>query len=45
MTGVVKARGLPQMTQLKLLEGAGHDFDDNMQTFGLGEIVTDWLIN
>ena len=45
MTGLAKARGLPQMTQLKLLEGAGHDFDDNMQTFGLGEIVTDWLIN
>lgn len=45
MTAVVKARGLPQMIQLKLLEGAGHDFNENMQAFGLGEIVTDWLIN
>ena len=45
ITAVAKARGLPQMTQLKLLEGAGHDFNDNMQTFGLGEIATDWLIN
>ncbi|MEQ1783631.1 MAG: hypothetical protein ABMA14_19925 [Hyphomonadaceae bacterium] len=45
MTAAVKARGLPQTMQFKLLEGAGHDFNDNMQTFGLGEVVTAWLIN
>ena len=45
MTEAAKSRGLAQMTQLKLLPGAGHDFNDNMQTYGLGEIVTDWLIN
>ena len=45
MKEAAKSRGLAQMTQLKLLPGAGHDFNDNMQTYGLGEIVTDWLIN
>ncbi len=45
MTGMAKARGLPQTMQLKLLEGAGHDFNDNVQTCRLGEIVTNWLID
>jgi pimeloyl-ACP methyl ester carboxylesterase len=45
MTAAARARGLPENTQLTLLPGAGHDFSDNMQTHGLGEIVVDWLIN
>ncbi len=45
MNGAASARGLPQKTELKLLPGAGHDFNDNMQTHGLGEIVASWLIN
>ena len=45
ITAVARAQGLPQMMQLKLLPGAGHDFNDNMLTHGLGEMVADWLLN
>lgn len=38
-------QGLHHMMQLKILPGAGHDFNDNMQTHGLGELVADWLLN
>ena len=38
-------RGRELLTQLKLLPGAGHDFNDNMQSHGLGEIIVNWLIN
>lgn len=38
-------QGLPHRMQLKLLSGAGHDFNDNMQAHGLGDIAADWLFN
>lgn len=45
MTAEAKTRGVDHLTQLKLLGGAGHDFNDNMRTHGLGDFVVDWLIN
>jgi pimeloyl-ACP methyl ester carboxylesterase len=45
MKAAAEARGLTSNLRLKLLPGAGHDFNDNMQTHGLGQIVVDWLIN
>ncbi len=45
ITVAVRARGMTLLTQLKLLPGAGHDFNDNMQSHGLGEMIVDWLIN
>ena len=45
ITVAARARGMTLLTQLKLLPGAGHDFNDNMQSHGLGEIIVDWLIN
>lgn len=45
MSEAAAIRGLPARTELRLLDGAGHDFDDNMQKHGLGEFVVDWLIN
>ena len=35
--------GLPRLTEMRTLAGAGHDFQDNMQTHGLGQIVCNWL--
>ncbi len=45
ITVAARARGMTLLTQLKLLPGAGHDFNDNMQSHGLGEMIVDWLIN
>jgi dienelactone hydrolase len=45
MAASADARGLPRKTELRLLDGAGHDFNDNMQTYRLGEIVANWLID
>lgn len=36
-------RGLPCLTELRVLPGAPHDFDENMQNYGLGDIVAEWL--
>lgn len=36
-------RGLPCLTELRVLPGAPHDFDANMQSYGLGEMVAEWL--
>lgn len=44
MTAAANARGLPVRTELRVLPGAGHDFDDNMKSHGLGEIVANWLL-
>ena len=41
MAAAAGARGLPANLRLKLLPGAGHDFNDNMLTHGLGEIAVD----
>lgn len=38
-------RGVPSKAQLQVLPGAPHDFNDNMQSYGLGDIVANWLIN
>ena len=35
--------GAPRLSEMKVLAGAGHDFDDNMKSHGLGKIVCDWL--
>ena len=45
ISSAASARGMALQTQLKLLPGAGHDFNDNMQSHDLGEIIVNWLIN
>jgi len=44
MGDAAKARGLADRTEIQVLQGAGHDFNDNMQAHGLGEIVANWLL-
>ncbi len=36
---------VPRKTELQVLPGAPHDFNDNMQSYGLGDIVARWLIS
>lgn len=35
--------GVPPKTELQVIPGAEHDFNDNMQSYGLGDIVARWL--
>jgi dienelactone hydrolase len=35
--------GLRSSSEMRVLPGAGHDFEDNMKSHGLGKIVCDWL--
>ncbi|MEQ1610693.1 MAG: hypothetical protein ABL956_17275 [Hyphomonadaceae bacterium] len=35
--------GLPVLAELQVLPGAPHDFNENMQSYGLGDIVAEWL--
>lgn len=35
--------GVPRRAELKVLPEAQHDFNDNMQSHGLGDIVAEWL--
>lgn len=44
MTAAAGKRGVPAQTEIRVLPGAGHDFNDNMQARGLGEIVGNWLL-
>lgn len=44
MGDAAKARGLADRTEIQVLQGAGHDFNGNMQAHGLGEIVANWLL-
>lgn len=44
MGEAAERRGLPRLAELQVLHGAGHDFSDNMQAHGLGDLVARWLI-
>jgi len=44
MSAVAKKRDVAERVELRMLTGAGHDFDDNMRSHGLGEIVAHWLM-
>ena len=43
MCAAADSLGVPRKTELQVLPEAPHDFNDNMQSYGLGDIVTGWL--
>jgi predicted esterase len=43
MGAAADMRGLPCLTELRVLPGAPHDFDENMKSYGLGDVVAEWL--
>ncbi len=43
MGAAADRQGVPRKTELQVLPGAEHDFNDNMQSHGLGDIVVKWL--
>jgi dienelactone hydrolase len=45
MTAAAKRHEMAQQVEFRLLPGAGHDFEENMQQHGLGEIVARWLMS
>ncbi len=43
MHGAADRIGARRQSEMKVLPGAGHDFEDSMKSHGLGTIVCDWL--
>jgi pimeloyl-ACP methyl ester carboxylesterase len=43
MSVAADASGTRNRVEMRTLSGAGHDFEDNMKSHGLGKIVCDWL--
>lgn len=44
MSAAAAERGRPEQVDLRVMPGAGHDFNENMQQHGLGETVANWLL-
>jgi dienelactone hydrolase len=44
MGAAADIRGMQRKIELQVLPGAPHDFNENMQSFGLGDFVAKWLI-
>jgi hypothetical protein len=45
MSAAARQHATSQQVALRLLPGAGHDFENNMLQHGLGEIVARWLLS
>jgi pimeloyl-ACP methyl ester carboxylesterase len=43
MNGAAEKLGTRSASEMRILRGAGHDFEDNMKSHGLGKIACDWL--